>query len=206
MTQEELKIEYDKHKDHFDIIKQKIESKVVKIETYKGVFYELFPFSYQREGFKQGKPIENMHRIKSTNELFTYGFNDKGNIVEVREGISLKDQFDYQFLFYEKQYAKSLEFNNNNTLQNIRFYFYDNENRIEKMYSKGRMGGKEEDYHYDKNGILEKIIIRQFDRSGKEADTLIHSFGYEINGSLKSIIKSAVGNSDYSKIIFPPHQ
>lgn len=77
MTQKELQIEYCNNEDSFDTIKKQIESDIVRVENYRGEFYEIFPFSYQRKGFKQGKIIENLNRIKSTNGLYTYGFNDK---------------------------------------------------------------------------------------------------------------------------------
>lgn len=201
MNQEEIQIEYDKSKELFDIIKKQIENNIIKRENYKGLFYEVFPFSYQRIGFKQGTPIENINRIKSTNGLFSYGFNNKNEIIEVREGISLKDQFYYQFLFYEKDYIKSLSYDNTKVLQNISFYFLDKNKNVTVMYSKGRRGSREENYQYDKSGTLDKIVIRQFDRNGNEGDTLQHSFEYNLDGSLKSITKSAV-NKDFSEVIY----
>ena len=203
MNQEELKIEYNKFKDQFDFIKQEVENNVIKTENYKGVFYELFPYSYQRSGLKQGKPIENMNRIKSTNNLFIYGFNNNGNIIEVKEGISLEGQFYYQFLFYEKNNIKSFSFDNGKILQNVSIYCLNMDSKITKGYLIGRRGYREEDYYYTENGILEKILIKQFDRNGNEGDTLQHSFEYNSDNSLKSIVKSALNNKDYSEIIFP---
>lgn len=205
MTQEELKMEFDRNKDLFDIIKKEIDSTVVKIENFKGVFYEIFPFCYQRGGFKQGKPIVNPNLIKSTNELYIYGFNNQGNIAVIQEGISLENEFYYQFLFYEKECFKSLSYDNRKDLQSISICFKDDKGRIVTIYHKGRRGGRKEEYEYNKDGILERILIRQFDGNGNEADTLIHSFDYETNGKLKSIRKSTINNSSYSEIIYPPH-
>lgn len=204
MTQEELKIEYDKYRDKFDEIKQEIENKVKKTENYKGVFYEILPFSYQRGGFKRGKPIENINRLKSTNELFSYGFNSEGNIIEIREGISLEQQFYYQFLFYESDFVISLSFDNSKNLQNVCFYFFEKDNKVTKTYLKGKRGIRKEDYFYNKDGVLEKIVIKQFDKNGNEGDTLVHSFEYNPEGNLKSITKSAINNNDYSEVIYPP--
>ncbi|NAW50662.1 hypothetical protein GNY06_04435 [Elizabethkingia argentiflava] len=202
MTQKELKIEYDKCKNEFDTIKDEIEKQIVKVENYKGTFYEIEPFSYQRSGFKQGKLVENMNRIKKTNDLYIYGFNEDNKIVEVKEGIDIDNEYYYQFLFYEKNtLIKSLAFNNGKTLQNISYYTHIDDLLI-KLYSVGRRGGIEEEYSYDQRGFLEKITIRQFDRSGNEASTLFHSFEYNSDGSLKSIIESAMGNDDYSEIIY----
>lgn len=61
--------------------------------------------------------------------------------------------------------------------------------KIEKMYSKGSRGSREETYFYE-NDRLQKIVIRQFDRNDIEQDTLQHSFDYKSNGELKSIILS----------------
>lgn len=201
MTQKELQIAYCNNKDSFDIIKENIENRIIRIENYKGEFYEIYPFSYQRKGFKQGKPIENINRIKSTNNLYTYGFNNKNKIIEIREGFELKNEFYYQFLFYEKDCIKSLSFKNDKTLQNIRFYFFNADGHVLTMYSKGKRGGREEHYQYDKNKTLISILIKQFDNQGKEQDTLLHSFKYNTDGSLKNIIESSCDN-EYSEVIW----
>jgi hypothetical protein len=201
MTQEEMQTEFDKNKNLFDTVKKQTEDNIERRETYRGLFYEIFPFSYQRAGFKQGTPIENINRIRSTNGLFTYGFDDKNRIIEVKEGISIKDQFYCQFLFYEKNYIKSLNYDNSKILQNISFCFLDRNGNVTVMYSKGRRGGREESYQYNQYGTLDKIIIKQFDKNGNEGDTLQHSFEYNFDGSLKSITKSAV-NKDFSEVIY----
>jgi hypothetical protein len=205
MSQEELQISFDKYKNLFDTVKLEIENKIVKFEHYKGEFYEITPYSYQRGGFKQGIPVKNINLIKSTKNLYTYGFNQDGKIIEIREGISLKDAFYYQFLFYEKDCIKSLSYDNVKSLRNISFYIFDGNNRISRMYLKGKRGGREEVYNYSKNDILEKIVIKQFDKESNEADTLIHSFEYDINGELKSIIKTAMNNDTYSEILYSTH-
>ena len=66
---------------------------------------------------------------------------------------------------------------------------YGSNGKIEKMYSKGSRGSREETYFYE-NDRLQKIVIRQFDRNDIEQDTLQHSFDYKSNGELKSIILS----------------
>ncbi|MDR1284801.1 MAG: hypothetical protein LBJ88_01210 [Campylobacteraceae bacterium] len=199
---EELKKEYDKYKNGFDIIKEELEKRIVNTEYYKGVFYEIFPFSYQRAGLKQGKPIENKNHIKSSNDLYAYSFDKKNNIIEVKHGISIEGEFYYQFLFHENDRVKSMNFDNRKTLQNVSLYFFNSNNKIAKSYLKGRRGSRGEEYHYNKGEILEKITIRQFDRNDNEADTLFHSFEYNFDGSLKSITKSALNNNNYSEIIY----
>lgn len=201
MTQKELQIEYCNNEDSFDTIKKQIESDIVRVENYRGEFYEIFPFSYQRKGFKQGKIIENLNRIKSTNGLYTYGFNDKNKIIEIREGLDLKNEFYYQFLLYEKDYIKSFSFKNDKTLQNLRFYFFNKDGNVLTMYSKGKRGGREEHYQYREDGTLISILIKQFDKQEKEQDSLLHSFKYNTDGSLKSIVESSFDN-EYSEVIW----
>ena len=50
MTQEELKKEYDKYDTPimFDALKEGVESQIVQTEVYKGVYYEIFPYSFQQ--------------------------------------------------------------------------------------------------------------------------------------------------------------
>lgn len=201
MTQAELQAEYDRHKGTFDVIKQQTEDAIVKTETYKGEFYEISTFSYQRAGFRRGKPIENINHIRNMNGVVAYGFNDEKKIVEIKSGISLKDQFYYRFLFYEEGRIKSLDFDNVKTLRNISFYLWDESEDITIMYLKGRKGSREERYHYSENKVLEKIVIRQFDDAGIEGSTLLHSFEYDDGGKLKSITRSAT-NGDHSMVIF----
>ena len=58
MMNERLKAEFEAYKNDFELIRQQIEKEVVRNEYYKSEFYELTPFSYQRNGFKQGKPVK----------------------------------------------------------------------------------------------------------------------------------------------------
>ena len=127
--------------------------------------------------------------LKTTNNLYTYSFNAENKIIEVREGCELKDQFDYIFLFYEKDFMKTIAYDNSKRLINVCHYQYGSNNKIEKMYSVGFRGSREETYFYENNS-LQKIVIRQFDRNGVEHATLQHSFEYKPNGELNSIILS----------------
>lgn len=202
MNQEELQKEYDKYKDQFDNLKKSIEIETIKVENYNGPFYEVLPFSYQRGGFKQGKLVGNINRIKNFNGIYTYSFNSDGRIIEVREGISIPNNYYYQFLFYENVYIKSFNFDNAKALQNVSFYLIDDTTKkIKKTFLKGKRGGREENYEYGKNGFLKEILIRQFDKKCNEVNSLRHSFEYDENGSLKSIVKSSIDNN-YSEIIW----
>ena len=50
MTQEELKKEYDKYNtpSMFDTLKEGEEEQIVETEVYKGLYYEIIPYSFLR--------------------------------------------------------------------------------------------------------------------------------------------------------------
>ena len=85
--------------------------------------------------------------------------------------------------------TSAIAYDNSKRIVNVRYYLYGSNGKIEKMYSKGSRGSREETYFYE-NDRLQKIVIRQFDRNDIEQDTLQHSFDYKSNGELKSIILS----------------
>lgn len=186
MIPDRLKEEFNSLKNLFDESKEQIEKNVVRVESYKGEFYEITPYSYQRTGFKRGIIVKNTTTLKSTNNLFTYSFNAENKIIEIREGCELKGQFYYTFLFYEKELMKTIRYNNSKRIINVRYYLYGSNSKIEKMYSIGSRGSKEETYFYEDN-FLQKIVIKQFDRNEVEQATLQHSFNYKPNGELNSI-------------------
>ena len=66
MIGETIRTEFEALKNDFETIRQQIEDDVVRTELYKGEFYELTPYSYQRNGCKQGKPVKRPDTIKST--------------------------------------------------------------------------------------------------------------------------------------------
>ena len=148
----------------FDELKREIDKNVVREENYKGEFYEISPYSYQRNRFKQGKIVGNVTSLKTTNNLFTYYFDVKNQIIEIREGLELKNQFYYTFFIYEKELMKTIAYDNSKRIVNVRYYLYGSNGKIEKMYSKGSRGSREETYFYE-NDRLQKIVIRQFDRN-----------------------------------------
>ncbi|WP_159020812.1 hypothetical protein [Algibacter sp. L3A6] len=95
---------------------------------------------------------------------------------------------------------KSLQFDNSKTLRNVRYTFFDDNGQVINMVSQGRRGGKDEVYKYSNEGLLEQILIRQFDRRGNEADSIIHSFSYFEDNELKKIKK--VFKDDTTEIIY----
>ena len=205
MIPDKLKDDFNSLRNMFDELKREIDKNVVREENYKGEFYEISPYSYQRNRFKQGKIVGNVTSLKTTNNLFTYYFDVKNQIIEIREGLELKNQFYYTFFIYEKELMKTIAYDNSKRIVNVRYYLYGSNGKIEKMYSKGSRGSREETYFYENDRLQKiavsythlrahetvlKIVIRQFDRNDIEQDTLQHSFDYKSNGELKSIILS----------------
>lgn len=201
MTQEELKVEYDKYNTSsiFDSLKESIEAQIIVTEVYKGFYYEIIPYSFLRVGMRRGNPIKHFNRLKSTNNLFLYGFNEKKQIIEVREGCEIENQFNHQFLFYEKDMFKSLYYNNGKILQNVSYCYLKKGNLVDKVLGKGRFGGREEYYFYDEDDKLQKIEVKQYDRIGQEAANLFYTIKYGPDGSIDTITKST---SMYEEIVY----
>lgn len=201
MTQEELKVEYDKYNTSsiFDSLKESVEAQIIVTEVYKGFYYEIIPYSFLRVGMRRGNPIKQFNRLKSTNNLFLYGFNEKKQIIEVREGCEIENQFNHQFLFYEKDMFKSLYYNNGKILQNVSYCYLKKGNLVDKVLGKGRFGGREEYYFYDEDDKLQKIEVKQYDRIGQEAANLFYTIKYGPDGSIDTITKST---SMYEEIVY----
>ena len=108
MIPDKLKDDFNSLRNMFDELKREIDKNVVREENYKGEFYEISPYSYQRNRFKQGKIVGNVTSLKTTNNLFTYYFDVKNQIIEIREGLELKNQFYYTFFIYEKELMKTI--------------------------------------------------------------------------------------------------
>lgn len=200
MTREDLKQEFNTVKGNFDTIRKEIEKEIIETKYSKCEYFEVFPYSYQRYSFKQGKLLENLDNIKSTEDIYIYGFDKNNRIVMVKEGISIQDNFNYDFLIYKENIIKSMSFNNTKDLRNVSYHFLNANNQIKKMTSQGRRGGRDELYIYSEVGLLEEIQIKQYDRQGNEANSYKETFDYSEIGELKSITKSF--DNGYSEIIY----
>lgn len=200
-TQQQLIEKFIWYEDKFSEIKSKFESEVVYTEYYKGAYYEVSPFSYQREGFRKGKNIKNIKKIKNKNNIYEYDFNKKNKILIIREGVSFDNMFYHSFLHYDDDCLLIIRYDYSNELQNIRFYFYNDRKKIHEMYSRGRSGGRFEKYIYN-NDVLESITINQFDEKGDNAHSdIVHTFIYNEDGSLNSILKHPY-NRSYLETIY----
>lgn len=198
MFDNSLRVEFEALKNDFETIRQQIESDVVKTEIYKGEFYELTPFSYQRNGFKQGKPVKRPDTIKSTKNLCVYGFNAQDQIIEVKTGCSIENQFYHTFLYYTGNLVKSVSYDNGKHLMNVCHYFFE-DGKLKRLLLCGTYGSREEIYTYKEN-VLTHIEIKQYDGEEKNAGVLVHIFQYQDDGTLESITKSFPNG--YSEIIY----
>lgn len=133
MIPDKLKNDFNSLRNMFDELKREIDKNVVKEENYKGEFYEIAPYSYQRNRFKQGKIVGNVTSLKTTNNLFTYYFDAKNQIIEIREGLELKNQFYYTFFIYEKELMKTIAYDNSKRIVNVRYYLYGSNGKIEYL-------------------------------------------------------------------------
>ena len=77
-----------------------MEQHIVKWEYYRGPFYEITPFSYQRYGYQQGRLVKDIARLKTMRNIFGYGFDVNGNIIEVKEVLA------FQKLIIMSSYSK----------------------------------------------------------------------------------------------------
>ncbi|GFI11269.1 hypothetical protein IMSAGC007_03742 [Lachnospiraceae bacterium] len=198
MIEGSLRAEFEALENDFESIRQQIEAEVVKTESYKGEFYELTPYSYQRNGFKQGKPVKRLDTVKSTKNLCTYGFNAYDQIIEVKTGCSIENQFYHTFLYYTDNLVKSVSYDNGKHLMNVCHYFFEN-GKLKRLLLCGTYGSREEFYTYEEN-ILTHIEIKQYDGLGKNAGVMAHLFQYQDDGALESITKSFPNG--YSEIIY----
>ena len=145
MIGETIRTEFEALKNDFETIRQQIEDDVVRTELYKGEFYELTPYSYQRNGCKQGKPVKRPDTIKSTKNLCIYGFNNQNQIVEVKVGCSIENQFYHTFLYYTDNLVKSILYDNGKHLMNVCHYFFEG-GKLKRSQLCGRYGCREENY------------------------------------------------------------
>lgn len=201
MTIEEIQKEYETNAPLFNKILNDVEQHIVKWEYYRGPFYEITPFSYQRYGYQQGRLVKDIARLKTMRNIFGYGFDVNGNIIEVKEGLGIPEAYNYEFIFKGSKEISILNYNNRKVLRNISFYTLDVNKNIVRMISKGKQGGRIEEYSYCPYPRLDRIKIRQFDESWEDGATLYHSFQYDVDNTLKSISKTPVTGT-YTEIIY----
>ena len=136
MTIEEIQKEYETNAPLFNKILNDVEQHIVKWEYYRGPFYEITPFSYQRYGYQQGRLVKDIARLKTMRNIFGYGFDVNGNIIEVKEGLGIPEAYNYEFIFKGSKEISILNYNNRKVLRNISFYTLDVNKNIVNSTSK----------------------------------------------------------------------
>lgn len=201
MTREEIKQEYNKLKGSFDDIKKDIEKKIVNTKHSKCEYFEIFPYSYQRHSFKQGELLENLNSLGGAENLYSYGFDSKERIIQIKEGISLENQFYYEFLIYDENKIKSLSYDNSKALRNLSYFFLNELGKVSKMIFQGKHGAKEENYLY-KEGVLMEIHTNPYEgrRQRQNLNPYKEIFEYTEAGELKQITKFF--ENGYSETIY----
>lgn len=198
MVRETLRSDFEALENDFETIRKNIESDIVRTELYKGEYYELTPYSYQRNGFKRGRLVKHPDSVKSTKNLCSYGFNSQNQIVEVKIGCTVENQFYHTFLYYTDNLVKSILFDNAKRLMNVCHYYF-NEGKLARMLLCGIYGSREENYIY-KGDVLTHVEIKQYDIEGNSISDLVHIFQYLDDGTLGTITKSFPNG--YSEIIW----
>lgn len=199
MKREEIKNTFNNAKEQFDFLKEEIQRQIVNTKYSKCEYFEIIPFSYQRNGFKKGKIIDTISSVKSTKDLYEYGFDKENRIILIKEGISIENQFYYQFLFYESDLIKSYLFDNVKSLRSVQFYFLNTNFEITSMISQSKYGAKEEFYVYENNKIKE-IKVEPYEVRRQEPIPYKETFDYNEVGELMRITKNF--ESGYSEVIY----
>ena len=185
------KKEYLYYANNFNQVKEEIEKRIVRVEYYKGPFYEVAPYSYQLSSNKKGKRIKDISKIKTMCGVYIYGFDENNRLIEIKEGLSQPDCFYYEFLFYDSdQLTQSLCYTYVGYLANTRSYLYQ-DNKVIKLYSQGGQGRAYVDYFYGHTGRLERMEKHYFTLESDDKKLLqIYTFYYQIRGKLARITKS----------------
>lgn len=173
---------FQKYLTSFEAVNHDIEQSTVKMEYYTNYFYEIFPFYYQRLGFKKGRKIKNIANKKP----YIYVFNADNQIIAMKRPTSLENKYYTSFIIYESNYDICIHYDYNQELMSVSCYLKDESKQYIKTLLKGINGCKMEIYHYNENNVLDTIEIQQYNEQGEYIDTLYHEFIYDDN-QLKTI-------------------
>lgn len=188
---------FQKYISSFEEISHRIEQSIINTEYYTNYFYEIFPFYYQRLGFKKGRKIKNIANKKP----YSYGFDTDGNIVSIKRPTSLENQYYTSFIIYGFDYDVFIHYDYHQKLMSVSCYFKNESKQYIKTLLKGINGCKMEIYHYNENNVLDTIEIQQYNEQGEYIDTLYHEFVYD-NHQLKTINICSV-DGGYKQRVYP---
>lgn len=123
-----------------------------------GHYFHIEPFDFERGGFKQGALLAK--KPVSTKQKYCYTFDKKDIILEIKQGLSISNQFNKEFFFYENDLLKSCLYGNNGMLINVKTrVFY--KDKISEVFLLGKRGSKHEKYFYD-DDMLTHVRVEQW--------------------------------------------
>lgn len=124
-----------------------------------GHYYNIDPFDFQRRGFQQGKILTKPPKV--TKNKFCYLLDSAANVIMAKQGLSIPDQYNEEFVYIEDEINKSCLYQNDKALINIKVRLFENE-KLSQVHLKGTYGSKHESYFYE-NDRLNHIRIRQWE-------------------------------------------
>jgi hypothetical protein len=176
-----LKEEFDSKQAGFDDDYSHTLENVETEEWSNGHLYNIEPFDFQRLGFETGKKLKSIPQV--TKSKYCYSFDSKGNLLMIRNGLSLPNQFMSTFIFRFEDYFKSRLYGNTKRLINMKHYNCVN-NLLIETFMIGNAGLRKEEYNYVSDSVT-KICV--FQKNGNNESSFEVDFLYTSDGMLKSI-------------------
>jgi hypothetical protein len=154
----DLSQEFQEAAASYDKCLARVSSSAKKEVWTTGPYYNIDPFDFERMGFKRGVILKKSPT--STKNKYYYIFDDKDNLLCVRQYLDIAGQFNEEFVFSEDGFLKSYLYSNNKSIINVKNRIIDNHLVIE-LFLKGKRGSKHESYHYE-NDQLVTIRVEQW--------------------------------------------
>jgi hypothetical protein len=128
-----------------------------------GHYFHVEPFDFERGGFKQGTLLTK--EPASTKQKYCYVFGKEDELLEIRQGLSIANQFNREFFFKENNILKSCLYGSNEAIINVKARVY-NQNKVSEVFLLGKRGSKYERYFYS-NDVLTHIRVEQWNANEK---------------------------------------
>ncbi|RPD43601.1 hypothetical protein DNI29_23455 [Hymenobacter sediminis] len=185
---------FSEEQDKFDHHFTEINKLITHEEWTAGQYFNIGPYDFQRSGFKQGKKINK--KPISTKNKYCYSFDIHNNIIVIKHGLSINNQYNYEFIYYDSSRITSLLYASNKTLINIKIRNIV-DNKVQTLDLKGVRGSKHEEYFYNDN-LLTRIRVDQWnnDQQGTSFNVLFSYNGEEVN-KIKNIFDNGYEEVKY---------
>jgi hypothetical protein len=140
------------------------------------------PFDFERLGFAPGKLLSK--QPASTKNKYCYWLNEQGEVLTIRKGIDIPDQFYDEFFFIEEGLSKSCLYGNTKLLQNVKTRLF-KDGRISEVFMMGGRGSKHETFYYESDNLV-SIHVEQW--SAEQVGTSYNTVFKYHNSQLHEII------------------